>query len=88
MKKLRGVMMDNQKFEYMLLSRLQMDCKSCIQSGSIRHLWGIDVESHIAKMRELMGILKVKPEWLSIEEINQYEKDLRNTAKLEQENDS
>lgn len=67
----------DQKFEYQLLSRLQQDCKYSIQNNSLRHLWGITVEDHIAKMRELYDQLKEKPEWISEQDIDSYEEQLK-----------
>jgi hypothetical protein len=60
----------------MLLSRLQQDCEYFIGHGYgvEKHLWAGSVEAQIAKMKELWNELSVKPEWLSLEEIEEYEK--------------
>jgi len=39
--------MSNQKFEYMLLARLQSDCYTWLSGGG--KLWGITPESHAEK---------------------------------------
>ena len=66
---------DNQKFSYMLLSRLQQDCKYFLGNGCghIKHLWAGEIDGQISKMKELWESLDIKPEWLSMEEINTYE---------------
>ena len=66
-----------QQFEYMLLARLQMDCEYFIKtSPSIKHLWAGNVKDQIAIMKELWECLKVKPEWLTLDEIHQYEQQM------------
>lgn len=65
------------QFEYMLLSRMQMDCEYYLGYGrrSTHALWGKDVSSHIASMKELWNKFPAdeKPEWLSWEQILDYE---------------
>ncbi|CRH93737.1 Uncharacterised protein [Chlamydia trachomatis] len=39
-----------------------------------KHLWAGTIERQIDKMRELYNGLPEKPEWLSLSDINQYEK--------------
>lgn len=60
----------------MLLSRLQSDCEYFLGHGgrSVRNLWADTVEEHIAKMKELYDLVPEKPEWLSYEQILDYEK--------------
>lgn len=70
-----------QTSEYMLLGRLQSDCEYCIDNNTIRHLWGITIVTHIKKMRELHNKLIVKPEWLTLEQIKEYELGLQNLDK-------
>jgi hypothetical protein len=72
--------------DYMLLSRLQMDCKYVINNadkatskkGLEKHLWAGNVKDQIAKMKELYNSFseEEKPEWISMEDINSYEKKL------------
>jgi hypothetical protein len=72
--------------DYMLLSRLQMDCKYVIDNadkatskkGLEKHLWAGNVKDQIAKMKELYNSFskEEKPEWISMEDINSYEKKL------------
>ncbi len=64
------------KFEYQLLDRCKCDCEYFLGAGNglDKYLWGGSVAEHIAKMRELYDILPDKPEWLSKEDIDRYEK--------------
>ena len=57
----------NQKSEYMLLSRMQMDCNYYLGAGNrnSKHLWAGTPKEQIEKMKELYSKLVVKPEWLS-----------------------
>ena len=69
---------DDKKFRYSLLSRLESDCKYFLGNGNRneRHLWAGNVEKQIAKMRELYNSFAEdeKPEWLTLEQINDYER--------------
>lgn len=67
---------NHQKHQYMMLSRLQSDCEYFLGwgNGSVSSLWGDNVEEHIAEMKRLWNELDVKPEWLSYEEIEYYER--------------
>lgn len=64
------------RFDYMLLDRLKQDCKYFINNGcrSAKSLWAGDVQKQIDKMRELWDGLKVKPVWLTMEQINELAK--------------
>ena len=65
------------EFTYQLLSRLKSDCDYCLSYGSPRQLWGKTIDEHIAAMKFYWNDLKVKPEWLSMEDILNYEAALR-----------
>lgn len=60
--------------EYMLLGRLQSDCKYYLDLGyrCANCLWAHDEQKQIDKMRELYDMLPVKPEWLTREQIGEY----------------
>jgi hypothetical protein len=64
-------------FLYKLLSRLQQDCEYYLGFGgrSIRNLWG--GKDHIKYMYAIHDKLKKKPEWLSLNDIKKYEKDMK-----------
>lgn len=51
----------------MLLNRLQSDAYSHFYHGG--KLWGITPEYHAEKMVELWESLKVKPQWLTLNEL-------------------
>ena len=65
-----------QEFTYMMLSRLRSDCDYYLGYGKRREsvLWADNVDSHIKEMKRLWNVLVVKPEWLSMEEILDYER--------------
>jgi len=68
------------KFRYMMLSRLQSDCKYVLGAGEgdFRHLWvNDDPETHCALMRELYDSLEEKPDWITPEDIDTYEKKMK-----------
>jgi Large polyvalent protein-associated domain 11 len=63
------------RFNYMLLSRLQMDCEYYLGHGNrvAKHLWADNEAEQIAKMKELYAALPEKPEWITLEKIEEYE---------------
>lgn len=70
------------KFEYQLLSRLQMDCNYYLGNGNryANHLWAGNEKDQIKKMKELYDIFPEdqKPEWLTMGQIEEYEKQMLN----------
>lgn len=84
---------EQEKFEYQLLSRLQADCKYVLDTevgengikleNAQSHLWAKNPEEQIAKMRELYNAVPVKPEWITEEEINGYEKRFQDISDME-----
>ncbi|MBD8979421.1 MAG: helicase [Clostridiales bacterium] len=64
--------------EYRLLSRLKSDCEYFLGEGARaeKHLWTGSVEKQIEKMRELYDQLPEKPEWLSKQDIDNYERQM------------
>ena len=80
-------MKEDAKVDYQLLDRLKGDCEYSIkQAKSIKPLWGKTVDAHIAKMKELWNKLKEKPEWLSMKDINEFEKKLKVIDNKKKEN--
>lgn len=77
----------NQKSEYMLLGRLQMDCNYYLGAGNrnSKHLWAGTPKEQIEKMKKLYSKLVVKPEWLSEKNISDYEKAMLPQEKVENE---
>ena len=66
----------NHEYEYQLLDRLRTDCEYFLGAGNraTKNLYTGNVEEQIAKMRELYNILPEKPEWLTEQDIDRYEK--------------
>ena len=63
---------------YMLLSRLQQDCNYYLGYGN-RHsnsLWAHDEQKQIDKMRELYNMLPEKPNWITLEDIDNYAREM------------
>ena len=68
---------NDDKIRYQLLSRMQTDCKYFVDGHAAeKHLWSGNVKDQIRNMRLLFNSFKDKPEWITIQEINQYEKDM------------
>ena len=69
---------EEEKQNYRLLGRLQMDCDYFLGFGcrSESRLWAKDVASQIAKMKELHDSFPngKKPQWLTYDDILRYEK--------------
>lgn len=67
------------KFLYQMLSRLESDCKYFLGNGNgaEKHLWALTVDNQISAMKEIYNKLEEKPEWLSLEQINSYEKQMK-----------
>lgn len=66
--------MEDNKFKYMLLSRLEQDCEYWLGFGkkSDKHLWAGSPAAQIEKMKELYGELPEAPDWLTMAQINEY----------------
>lgn len=63
----------NDTNDYRLLSRMKSDCDYYLNTSKHpKHLWAGDEQSQINKMKEIWNNLKEKPEWLSMEDINDY----------------
>lgn len=62
------------KFNYMLLGRLKSDCEYYLGYGgrNAKSLWAHDEKKQIDKMREIYDSLKIKPKWLTREQIDEY----------------
>ncbi len=74
--------MENQKFEYQLLSRLQGDVKYFLNgSGGERNLWAGNCQDQIQKMKELWQQLDQKPEWCTWVDILNYEVQMKTKLK-------
>lgn len=65
----------NDNYLYMLLNRLQNDCKYWLGYGNRcdKYLWAGNPRDQIAKMRAIYAMLPEKPEWLTSAMIDDYE---------------
>lgn len=75
---------DSYSFEYQLLDRLKTDCNYYLGNGNRceKHLWAGNVKDQIAKMKELYEILPIKPEWLSLDDIEEYKAEMTTIRSL------
>lgn len=67
-------MNENIKNEYLLLNRLVTDCKYFLGNGgrNEKFLWAKSAKAQIAEMKLLYERVPVKPEWLTMEDIENY----------------
>jgi hypothetical protein len=63
-------------WQYQMLDRLKQDCEYFLGNGNghEKHLWALSVEEHVAEMKKIWHSFSEKPEWLSLDEINAYER--------------
>ena len=70
------------KFRYMMLSRMKSDCDYYLGYGnrSTNHLWAGDEKAQLENMKALWNSFpeEDKPEWLTWEELIEYEKQMCN----------
>ena len=73
------------KFKYMLLDRLKQDCEYFLGNGNgaEKHLWAGNIDDQIKLMKDLYDSFSdnQKPEWISIEDIDNYEKQMKSYNK-------
>lgn len=78
MELIEQVVTEQEKFNYQLLDRLKSDCKYYLGYGNLnkKHLWAGNEKEQIEKMKKLYNSFSddKKPEWLTYEQILQYEK--------------
>lgn len=67
-------------FKYMLLDRMKQDCNYYLGNGNRlkKYLWANDEKEHIENMKALWNSFpdEEKPEWLTMEQIETYEKEM------------
>ena len=71
----------NDKYLYMLLSRLHMDSLNFINGfskGDEKRLWGLNKKDHINEMYCIYNYLEQKPEWITLKEIKEIDKKMNN----------
>jgi hypothetical protein len=71
---------ETEQFRYMMLDRLRSDCDYYLGWGkfSERILRSNNIDVHITEMKRLWYSLPIKPEWLSLEQIDEYEHKMKN----------
>ena len=69
------------RFNYMMLSRLKMDCNYFLGfgNGHVKHLYYDTIDEHISEMKKLYNSFSddKKPEWLTLDEIIEYENEMK-----------
>lgn len=65
-------------YPYAMLDRMKSDCEYYLGYGnrSSKYLWGKEPKQHIEIMKAIYNRLDPKPEWLTIDKINEYEKSM------------
>ena len=73
----------NDEHNYMMLGRLKSDCEYFLGNGNgyEKHLWAGNVEEQIEEMKKLWNQVSTKPEWLTMKEIESYEKEMLKKVK-------
>lgn len=66
------------ELDYMLLSRMKSDCDYFLGNGNGYqcYLWGGSVEVICDEMERIWNSLEEKPEWLSLEQIKEYRREM------------
>ena len=65
-------------YPYAMLDRMRSDCEYYLGYGnrSSKYLWGEEPKQHIEIMKAIYNRLDPKPEWLTLDKINEYEKNM------------
>lgn len=76
---IEGMLKGDDTFKYGMLSRLQDDCENFLSPiafgyQSTRALWAKNVNHQIQIMTALHNALDVKPIWLTMEQLHDYER--------------
>ena len=78
-----------EKFRYMMLSRLKQDCEYYLGNGnrSIKYLWAGSEKDQIQEMKDRYNTFSVdkKPEWLTWDDILRYESLMCNVSEQKKE---
>lgn len=81
-KKIETIDNKDLEYRYMLLDRLKQDCEYFLGNGNgnAEHsLWAKDIDEQIEKMKEIYNSFseEEKPDWITLEDINNYEKRMK-----------
>ena len=72
-------------FKYQLLDRMKGDCEYYIsnkENDENNHLWGKSAKDHIEYMKKLYNSFDEKPEWLTMRDIENFEKRMLGNEKI------
>ena len=73
------------QYEYMMLSRLELDCKYFLGNGNgfLGHLYYKDIDKHIAEMKKIYEVFldQDKPKWISLSDIEKYKEKMEEKLK-------
>lgn len=72
-------------FKYQLLDRMKGDCEYYIsnkEDDENNHLWGKNAKDHIEFMKKLYNSFDEKPEWLTMRDIENFEKRMLGNEKI------
>ena len=79
---IEDVLKKDDEFRYQLLGRLKSDCDYYLGNGNRndKHLWAGNVKDQIQTMKDLYSSFSddMKPDWISMEDIDNYEKEMTN----------
>lgn len=74
---LQWILKQDDEFKYQLLGRLEADCGYYIEYNvSESKLWALNAVDQINFMKDIYASLEEKPVWITLEEINNYEKQM------------
>ena len=79
-KKIETIDNKDSEYDYMMLGRLKSDCDYFLGNGNGNEehsLWAKNIDEQISKMKELYNKVSEKPEWLTLEDIDNYEKAMK-----------
>jgi len=73
---------EQDKFNYMMLSRLSNDAVQFLSEDSfsyrkVKNLWAGNIDEQIKEMKKIYNMITIKPEWLTMDEINAYENKMK-----------
>lgn len=70
-------------YQYQLLGRMQADCLYFLGFGNGRsELWGVTIAEHIAFMQTRYSLIVEKPEWLTEDDIKQFQQRMLESQKV------
>lgn len=72
-------------FKYQLLDRMKGDCEYYIanrENDENNHLWGKNAKDHIEYMKKIYNSFDEKPEWLTMQDIENFEKRMLGNEKI------